>query len=89
MEIHDLSEPEFDLEELKKQLPDYPTGLISAEIFSKAGNLTKAVQYYDQVDKAKMEDYQLVDYALAYFLKGEFNKSLEVAKYGNGKRQSA
>ncbi len=73
------------LEELKKQVPDYPTGLISAEIFSKAGNLTKAVEYYDQVDKAKMEDYQLVDYALAYFLKGEFTKSLEVSKYGNNK----
>lgn len=62
------------LEELKQQVPDYPIALISAEIFSKAGDLDKAIQYYNQVDKSKMEDYQLVDYALVYFLKGEFER---------------
>ena len=73
------------LEELKQQVPDYPIALISAEIFSKAGNLDKAIEYYNQVDKTKMEDHQLVDYALAYFLKGEFSKSLEISKFGNSK----
>lgn len=73
------------LEELKKHVPDYPIGLISAEIFSRAGNLDKAIEYYNQVDKNKMEDYQLADYALSYFLKGDFDKSLEVSKFGNNK----
>jgi tetratricopeptide (TPR) repeat protein len=73
------------LEELKQQVPDYPIALISAEIFSKAGDLDKAIQYYNQVDKSKMEDYQLVDYALVYFLKGEFEKSLEISQFGNNK----
>ena len=58
------------LEEMKKQIPDYPIALISAEIFSKSGDLDKAIQYYTQVDKSQMEDYQLVDFALSYFLKG-------------------
>jgi len=75
------------LEELKKQVPDYPIGLISAEIFSRAGNLDKAIEYYAQVDKNKMEDHQLADYALSHFLKGNFEKSLEVSKFGNGKFQ--
>lgn len=73
------------LEELKKQVPDYPIALISAEIFSKSGDLDKAIQYYAQVDKSQMEDYQLVDFALSYFLKGEFEKSLEISQFGNNK----
>lgn len=73
------------LEELKQQVPDYPIGLISAEIFSKAGNLEKAIEYYNTVDKSKMEDYQLADYALSYFLLGKFDNSLEVSKFGNEK----
>lgn len=73
------------LEELKAQVPDYPIGLISAEIFSRAGKLDQAIEYYNTVDKSKMEDYQLADFALSYFLKGNFEKSLEVSKYGNEK----
>ncbi len=73
------------LEEMKKQIPDYPIALISAEIFSKSGDLDKAIQYYTQVDKSQMEDYQLVDFALSYFLKGEFEKSLEISQFGNNK----
>lgn len=73
------------LEELKQHVPDYPIGLISAEIYSKAGNLDKAVEYYNTVDKAKMEDYQLADYSLSYFLLGKFEDSYGVSKYGNDK----
>lgn len=73
------------LEELRKQLPDYPVDIISAEIYDKAGNLTKALEYYDKVDKSKMADYQLAAYAVDNFLKGNFEKSLEVSQYGNQK----
>ena len=70
------------LEELRKQRPDYPVDIISAEIYDRAGNISKALEYYNKVDKNQMEDYQLVSFALNYFLKGEFDKSLEVAQFG-------
>jgi len=73
------------LEELKQHVPDYPIGLIAAEIFSKAGNLNKAVEYYKTVDLNKMEDYQLADYSLSEFLLGNFDASLAVSKFGNEK----
>ena len=70
------------LEELRKHRPDYPVDIISAEIYDKAGNISKALEYYNKVDRNQMEDYQLVSFALNYFLKGEFDKSLEVAQFG-------
>ena len=73
------------LEELRKQRPDYPVDIISAEIYDKAGNLTKALEYYNKVDRNKMEPHQLTNFALDYFLKGEFDKSLEIAQFGNQK----
>ena len=73
------------LEELRKQVPDYPVDIISAEIYDKAGNIDKAIEYYEKVDKAKMDEYQLANFSLEYFLKGEFEKSLAVSQYGNSK----
>lgn len=73
------------LEELRAQRPDYPVDIISAEIYDKVGNINKALEYYDKVDKAKMEDYQLASYAVNYFLKGDFEKSLSISQYGNQK----
>lgn len=70
------------LEELRKQRPDYPVDIISAEIYDRAGNISKALEYYNKVDKNQMEDYQLVSFALNYFLKSEFDKSLEIAQFG-------
>lgn len=75
------------LEELRRQRPDYPVDIIAAEIYDKAGNLDKSLEYYNKVDKAKMEDYQLVNFAVAYFLKGQFDNSLAVANYGLQKFQ--
>ena len=73
------------LEELRMQRPDYPVDVISAEIYDKAGNIAKALEYYNKVDKNKLEDYQLATFALNYFLQGEFEKSLEVATFGTQK----
>lgn len=73
------------LEELRAQRPDYPVDIIAAEIYDKSGNLDKAIEYFNKVDKDKMEDYQLVTFALDNFLKGEFDKSLEIAKFGTNK----
>lgn len=73
------------LEELRKNVPDYPVDIISAEIYEKAGNLDKALSYYDKVDKSKMKDFQLVNYSMDCFLKGNFEKSIAVAQYGQSR----
>lgn len=73
------------LEELRRQRPDYPVDIISAQIYDRAGNLDKALEFYEKVDKNKMEADQLVNFALDYFLKGEFEKSLAVSLFGNQK----
>lgn len=73
------------LEELRAAVPDYPVDIISAEIYDKAGNLDKAIEYYGKVSLDKMEDYQLASYGTDLFLKGNFDKSLEVAQYGTQK----
>lgn len=73
------------LEELRKNVPDYPVDIISAEIYDKAGNISKAIEYYKKVDLNKMEDYQLASFATDYYLKGEFQKSLEISQFGNKK----
>ncbi len=70
------------LERLRQARPDYPVDIISAEIYDRAGNMNKALEYYDKVDRSKMQDYQLATYALYNFLKGNFDKSLEIAKFG-------
>ena len=73
------------LEELRRQRPDYPVDVISAQIYDKAGNIKKAIEYYAKVDKNQMEDADLVSYSLDHFLLGEFDKSLELAQFGNQK----
>lgn len=73
------------LEELRKAVPDYPVDIISAEIYDKSGNLDKAIEYYSKVSLDKMEDYQLAAYGTDLFLKGQFEKSLNVAEHGAAK----
>lgn len=73
------------LEELRKIRPDYPVDIISAEIYDKAGNIKEAVKYYDKVDRAKMEDYQLASYATNCYLLQDYEKSLDIAQYGRSK----
>ncbi len=73
------------LEQLKQNCPDYPVDLIAADIASRSGNMTKAIEYYEKVDKSKMDDAQLADFSINYFFKGDYNKSLDVATYGANK----
>ncbi len=70
------------LEQLKKNVPDYPTDLIAAEISDRAGNMKQAVEYYDKVDMSKMDEGHLANYATDLFLTGDYEKSLKVAQYG-------
>ena len=73
------------LEELRQQRPDYPVDLISADIYYRANNLTKAIEYFGKVQLNDMKDDQLVSYALCNFLKGDFEKSLAISQFGNNK----
>lgn len=73
------------LEALRAIDPEYPVDLIAADIQSRAGNADAAINYYQKVALNKMENYQLTDYSMLLFLKGNFEKSLEVSKYGNDK----
>lgn len=73
------------LEELRKIDPEYPVDLVAAEIQGRANNLDAAISYYDKVSLDKMENYQLTDYSMYLFLKGNFEKSLKVSSFGNNK----
>lgn len=70
------------LEELRKQVPGYPVDIIMAEIYQNANKIDKALEYYKKVEPSKMTEGQIVNYALDYFLQGEFENSLKVAGIG-------
>jgi tetratricopeptide (TPR) repeat protein len=73
------------LEALKRELPNYPVDLIAAEIYSDAGNMKMAIEYYNKVSVNDMKDYQLSDYATNVFLSQDYQKSLSLAKQGHAK----
>ena len=73
------------LEELRKQVPDYPVDALAARIYyhTKNPNLEKAAEYYGKVtDVTKMEDEDIKDYATIEWMLGNKDKSIEVAKAG-------
>ncbi len=73
------------LENLRKERPDYPVDLIAAGIYSRSGKMKEAIDYYAKVNLDKMEDYEVSDYATNLFLSKDYDKSLEVAKFGQQK----
>ena len=73
------------LETLKRECPGYPVDLIAAEIYSSAGNMKKAIEYYNKVSLNDMKDYQISDYATNVFLSQDYQKSLSLAQQGHAK----
>lgn len=73
------------LEDLRAQRPDYPVDLIAAEIYTDAGKIAKANEYYAKVNVADMKEYQISSYATNLFLLKEYDKSLEIASAGHAK----
>lgn len=71
------------LEDLRAQRPDYPVDLIAADIYSRAGKMSKAIEYYDKVQISQMKDYEISDYATNLFLSKDYDKSLKVATEGH------
>lgn len=73
------------LEDLRAQVPSYPVDALCGDLYQGAGNIKKALESYAKADKSKLEASQLVNYAMDYYLTGDFNKSLEVSTFGNQK----
>lgn len=73
------------LTKLKQNVPDYPVDLIFAGIYDRTGDYKNAIAAYDKVDRSKMKDYELAQYAFDNFLLQDsvsYLKSLEITKYG-------
>lgn len=73
------------LEDLRKQVPDYPVDALAARIYyhTKNPNLNKAAEYYGKVaDVTNMDDEDIKDYATIEWMLGNKDKSIEVAKAG-------
>ena len=70
------------LQDLGNAVPGYPWEVEAAEIYDRAGNIPKAIEYYEKVPLDKMKDSQLASYATDQFLSGKFDKSLEIAEFG-------
>ena len=69
------------LEELRKQRPDYPVDALAGRIYYFAQNYPKAIEYFDKIqDISKMEDEDLTKYAMSDWLLGKRDKSIEIAK---------
>ena len=70
------------LEELRVQRPDVAVDAMAGRIFYNSNRLDEAIQYYSKVDKTKLEDEDITNYAMATWMHQEREKSLELAKYG-------
>lgn len=71
------------LEDLRTNCPDYPVDLIAADIQNEAGNMAKANEYYSRVPLAKMQEYQISQYAANLFLTQKYDESLNISKEGH------
>lgn len=71
------------LNQLRNVLPDYPVDAEAANIYYNAGKYQEALDYFNKVkDLGKLEKNFLFEYTGAAYFAGDYNKSLEIAKYG-------
>ena len=72
------------LEELRVAVPDYPVDLPMAKLYQNTGKLDKAIESYDKwyttTGFDKKEPGDLASYALIYYLKKDYAKSLSIVK---------
>lgn len=73
------------LEQLRSNVPGYPVDIIAAEIYDRAGELDKAITYYERVDKDKMKVSELANYAGDLFFTQKYDKCLETSLWGLNK----
>ncbi|MCR5131464.1 MAG: hypothetical protein K6C10_08415 [Prevotella sp.] len=70
------------LNDLRTQRPDIAVDALAARIYYNSNRLDKALEYYGKVDKTKLEDVDITNYAMASWMHQDRDKSLELAKYG-------
>ena len=70
------------LNDLRAQRPDIAVDALAARIYYNSNLLDKALEYYGKVDKTKLEDVDITNYAMATWMHQDREKSLELAKYG-------
>lgn len=78
----DPAESERMLNELKKNIPDFPIEAEAAHAFYATGNYEKAMEYFLKSDISKLEENHLAEYSLTATSVGNREKALEVAKAG-------
>ena len=70
------------LEELRTHRPDFPVDALAGRIYYNSNRLDEAISYYNKVDKNKLEDVDITNFAMASWMHQNREKSLELAKYG-------
>ena len=70
------------LEELRTHRPDFPVDALAGRIYYNSNRLDEAISYYNKVDKTKLEDVDITNFAMASWMHQDREKSLELAKYG-------
>lgn len=73
------------LNELRTQRPDIAVDALAARIYYSSNMLDKSMQAYEKVDKSKLEDVDITNYAMAGYLSQHRQKSLDMALYGLNK----
>lgn len=73
------------LNELRTQRPDIAVDALAARIYYSANMLGKSMQAYEKVDRSKLEDVDITNYAMAGYLSQHRQKSLDMALYGLNK----
>jgi tetratricopeptide (TPR) repeat protein len=73
------------LRKLKSIDPNYPVDAEIAHMYYANNKFAKALENYQKVNKAKLGDDKLTEYALAAYFLGKSAESLEAAEYGANK----
>ena len=69
------------LEELRAQRPDLPVDALKGRILYMANEFEDAIAAFEKADRSKMEERDLRSFAMAYYLTGKHQPSLQVAEF--------
>src|SRR5574344_240865 len=67
------------LEDLRTQRPDIAVDALAARIYYSSNRFDKAIESYEKVDRSKLDNTDLTNYAMAAYLKQDVKKSLDVS----------
>lgn len=69
------------LEDLRVQRPDLPVDALKGRILYMANEFEAAIEAFKKADRTKMEERDLRSFAMAYYLTGKHQPSLEIAEF--------